>query len=121
MVNLTSQPVAPIIRYQQQQRNERDTEQRKALDKIIKMFEYTAMIFGIELNHEWKPTTNIRYIFTLFLLAFSWVCILYTQAMHISNGDNVRVLEPFSIYGITISVQYSNFKGFISTRNETNY
>lgn len=64
----------------------------------------TKIILGGRLNYNWNPFREVLIWFAMLNLAFAWVCFLYTQCYHIMNGNNIRILEVFGIYGVGISV-----------------
>lgn len=83
-----------------------DSEIVTMYKKILKfIFRPADIIMGIKFNYNWKPHRHFGIWFTLGNLAFACTCFLYTQYYHIKNGNTVKILEVFAVYGVAISVK----------------
>lgn len=62
--------------------------------------------FGIRIAYDWNPKRCILFWVGILILIFTWVNIFYTQYVHVKNQDYMKVIEVFTVYGITSSVAY---------------
>lgn len=89
-----------------------DSEVVKIFKEIMKLIFLPAIVLmGIRVNYNWKPQHQFMTWYTLGNLLFAWLCMLYTQYVHTINGNIIRSLEVFAIYGVGISV-YSSLRRF---------
>lgn len=81
-----------------------DTEQMRAFNKIVAFFDLCGQAFGMKIGFlpTWKK--SFRYYFAVAYLCLVYTCLIYTAQLHYANGDIVRILEPLSSAGISISV-----------------
>ena len=89
------------------QTKEEETEAMKLFKNIRKFFDTIGKtFFGYESKYGWNPMKHFRAWLTTFLIAFVGFCVVYTQRMHYINKDFLRILEPFTCYGVVVSVGY---------------
>lgn len=81
-----------------------DVEHVALFEKIFNIFSIFCIPFGFELKYNWTPKGLFWFIVAY--ITFTWLCIFYTQGIHINNGDFLRVLEACAIYGIASSVDF---------------
>lgn len=84
---LYRQPIDDLVKLRP-----KDRDHVKIFEKIFNFIEASGKLIGIDVAYEWTPEKNILFWFVLSLMAFSWLCIFYTQANHFKNGDILRIL-----------------------------
>lgn len=82
-----------------------DTDQMKLYEQLYKFISFLGFIFGYRFKYDWKPSRYAFYWFHAFTLLSGWFTIGYTVHIHYVNGSYVRILEPISLTGITVSVK----------------
>lgn len=82
-----------------------DAETVKAFKATVNFVYYLACkMMGVCMNYYWEPLKHLGVYVTCGTLSFAWICFLNTQYRHIQNGELVRTLEVFAVYGIGLSV-----------------
>ncbi|KAJ6645498.1 hypothetical protein Bhyg_00704 [Pseudolycoriella hygida] len=94
-----------------------DSDVVKTFKKTAKLiFQPASVMLGVRTNFNWKPRNEIMFIVALFVIFYGWTCVFYTHYLHVINGETIRNLEVFTVYGIGLSgtlklVNYTtNFK-----------
>lgn len=83
-----------------------DTEHMKTFNKTLKSYSTLGKLYGSQIRYDWTPRNHLMYWVTNLLMIISNFHVLYTQHMYYSNGEYVRILEPFAVYGLVLSVSY---------------
>lgn len=81
-----------------------EPEQKKLYEKCLKLIRVLAFTLGIRITHSWEPRKNFLFCFCCFFHVFCAYAITYTVYVHYVHGNYVRILEPLSIFGMSLSV-----------------
>lgn len=82
-----------------------DREHVQIFEKIYDLFAFYAKFFGIEVKYDWIPHKHFMFWFAMSLLVSFWLCMLYTQYVYVRNGEIMKILEVFALYGFAFSVK----------------
>lgn len=82
--------------------NKADNIATKALKQSVDFINSISSFVGFSTGSELK--INRRLVFTVSLMAFTWIQIFYTQLKYCANGEYKRIFEVFALYGIGVSV-----------------
>lgn len=75
-------------------------------EKIWNLFHTYARLVGVEMYYNWIPIKTIALWFTVGQIMYTWGSVCKTHVIHFNNGDTLRIIEPFSLYGLASSVNY---------------
>lgn len=91
--------------------NADDTEHMRSYKKIIQFFGFLGFFFGFgEIRYGWKFHHRPAFWITNFYLTFSLFSVGYTVYGHYSNGDYMKMIEPFAVIGVALSVSINVYE-----------
>lgn len=81
-----------------------ETDHMQSYNQIIKFFAILGKFFGTRISYDWEPKRYFMYWFTFVLLGISSFHIIYSIFYHYRRGDYMRIIEPFAVSGMMVSV-----------------